>query len=226
MWILSYDWKIEIYEGFLFRPWRLLLFVYALPGIISGIWLLIRLPESPKFYLAINENEKSLEVLRWMFKVNKGNDKTLNVTAIDNQDGMIITQPVGLKATLKSICDQIFPLLKPPHFKYFFACCFMLFGIFVNIGGVALFLPDTLNQLSKSNRNSTTLCEVLSRNTEIEVIGIDEICDDSVDPSTYIDSSYLGLAFFIGYLIVSFVNKKLGRRKISGEKAQIFPMRK
>ena len=38
LWILSYDFKFELYEGYSFRPWRLCLIVYAVPGIIGGRW--------------------------------------------------------------------------------------------------------------------------------------------------------------------------------------------
>lgn len=78
MWILSYDWQFELYNGYLFRPWRLLLILYAIPGIVGGVWLLW-LPESPKFLLSVNRDEEALEIVRWMYRTNKGQK---------NNDGM------------------------------------------------------------------------------------------------------------------------------------------
>lgn len=72
MWILSYDWSFELYSGYFFRPWRLLMLIYALPGIIATLWLL-RFHESPKFLLMKSQENKAVDVLKWINKVNKGN---------------------------------------------------------------------------------------------------------------------------------------------------------
>lgn len=69
--MLSYEWRFELYEGYEFRPWRLLLMVYALPGVISGLWIYF-MPESPKFLLTQNRNEEALDIVRWIYRINKG----------------------------------------------------------------------------------------------------------------------------------------------------------
>lgn len=71
LWILSYDWRYELYEGYEFRPWRLLLLIYAAPGVLGGLWL-YKFPESPKFLLSQSRNDEALEVVRWMYRRNKG----------------------------------------------------------------------------------------------------------------------------------------------------------
>jgi Sugar (and other) transporter len=71
LWILSYDWRYELYDGYEFRPWRLLLLVYAAPGIFGGFWL-YKFPESPKFLLSQNRQDEALEVVQWMHRRNKG----------------------------------------------------------------------------------------------------------------------------------------------------------
>jgi len=50
--------------------------VNLLPGVISCI-MVYYLPESPKFYLSINEDEKAMEVLEKCCRYNKGKDVTL-----------------------------------------------------------------------------------------------------------------------------------------------------
>jgi hypothetical protein len=69
-WLLSYDWKFEIYSGFEFKPWRLCLLVYAIPGVIAMLWVL-RFPESPRFMLSVSRNDEALEGLRWIYRTNK-----------------------------------------------------------------------------------------------------------------------------------------------------------
>ena len=49
--ILPQTWSLPIYEGLIFRPWRLLFLIYAIPGLI-GVICLCFLPESPKFLLS------------------------------------------------------------------------------------------------------------------------------------------------------------------------------
>lgn len=71
LWILSYEWSFELYDGYAFRPWRLLMLIYALPGMVGGTWLYF-MPESPKYLLTQNRNEEALEIVRWMYRTNKG----------------------------------------------------------------------------------------------------------------------------------------------------------
>lgn len=79
-WILSYDWSFELYEGYFFRPWRLLIIIFSLTGIVSAL-LILGVPESPKYYLSQNQNEKALEVMQWMYRVNKKTKSLQNFKA-------------------------------------------------------------------------------------------------------------------------------------------------
>lgn len=72
-WLLSYEWRYELYSGYEFRPWRLLLILFAIPGLVSAIWLFF-LPESPKFLLTQDRNEEALEIVRWMYRKNKNKE--------------------------------------------------------------------------------------------------------------------------------------------------------
>lgn len=81
-WILSYDFSYELYEGYFFRPWRLLILAFIVPGVVSIFWLFLRLKESPRYYMAQNEKEKALDVLKWMHRTNKGSKAELDVDEI------------------------------------------------------------------------------------------------------------------------------------------------
>lgn len=81
-WILSYDFSIELYEGYFFRPWRLLILAFITPGIIGFFWMLLRLKESPRYYLAQNEKAKALKIIRSLHKANKGSKHELEVDEI------------------------------------------------------------------------------------------------------------------------------------------------
>lgn len=73
-WILSYDWSFEVYEGFIFKPWRLLLLTYTIPGILGSLILLLKLRPSPKFLLSVKRDFEALEILRWLYRENKGKE--------------------------------------------------------------------------------------------------------------------------------------------------------
>jgi hypothetical protein len=50
-WILSYDFALNLYGEYLLRPWRILLLLYVIPGIISFLYIIFY-PETPKYYLS------------------------------------------------------------------------------------------------------------------------------------------------------------------------------
>lgn len=60
----------------LMRPWRLLIVMFSLPGLIV-LFFFFYLPESPKFLWSVGESEKSLIILRRMFTMNTGKDESL-----------------------------------------------------------------------------------------------------------------------------------------------------
>lgn len=77
-WLLAYDWKFEIYSGFEFKPWRLCLLVYSIPGVIAMLWVL-RFPESPRFMLSVNRSDEALEGLKWIYRMNKKSLNNFNI---------------------------------------------------------------------------------------------------------------------------------------------------
>ena len=67
--MLSFDWSLNLYGDFLFRPWRVLIIIYVLPGVIGGI-LLYTMPETPKYLLAQGDDKQALEIVQWMWLKN------------------------------------------------------------------------------------------------------------------------------------------------------------
>lgn len=111
--VLQYKWQFELYQGYLFRPWRLLMLIYTLPGIVAGLLLrtqffffqvqliilfsfkglwLIYLPESPKFLLTVRKEDEALEVVKWIYRTNKGksNDDDLKIAKLLSEASEIV----------------------------------------------------------------------------------------------------------------------------------------
>jgi hypothetical protein len=84
LWILEFDWRFELYEGYEFRPWRLLLLLYAAPGILGGLWL-YTFPESPKYLLTQNRNDEALKIVQQMYRSNKGTKDDLKIGKLKSE---------------------------------------------------------------------------------------------------------------------------------------------
>jgi len=68
---------------------------------------------------------------------------------------------------MNSLKQQTLPLLRPPHVIYFAACCFMHFGTFCIAGGMGLFMPQVLNQVSNARLHDSgdlRICQAIQFN--------------------------------------------------------------
>lgn len=85
--------------GTVFTPWRLHVLVCGIPSLIAGVCLL-KFPESPKFTLSQGNQTETIEILKTIYSINTGKDKsTLEVS-------LIICFPI-FYYNLKTITDYI-----------------------------------------------------------------------------------------------------------------------
>ncbi|XP_034655495.1 solute carrier family 22 member 7-like [Drosophila subobscura] len=77
----------RIANDYALTSWRVLVLLNLLPGLfgIVSLWLL---PESPKYYLAVDEQQKAMEALERCCRLNKGRDVTLSSLGVES-----VTQP-------------------------------------------------------------------------------------------------------------------------------------
>lgn len=151
---------------------------------------------------------------------------------------------------VNSIKDQTLPLLKPPYVVYFAACCFLQFGTFWVAGGLNLFLPEILNKLAltrdetegnygvcdvykypkhgseESNESNEEVQEnnflFLLSFSNIKLNFLQKDCDDSISDGVFLDITYLGTVYIIGYVVLSLILRPNRRRVILGEETLIF----
>ncbi|KMY97187.1 uncharacterized protein Dsimw501_GD13704, isoform D [Drosophila simulans] len=111
--------------------WRILLLCNQVPGII-GIIILIFLPESPKYYLSINNQEKAMQVMERICRMNKGKEVTLNSLGVES-----LTQPRLRQPSQKhgSCYETKVLLLNHAKIMWFF------FIIFFSLSGLGFALP-------------------------------------------------------------------------------------
>lgn len=198
---LSYDWSFAVTDTITYKPWRLLFILYTIPGLLAGITFFF-FPETPKFLLSQGREDEALTVLKWLYRINHGagSEDSYKVTALRSEAGEVkLESQSGLMGVLKSMKDQTLPLLKIPYLKYFLVCCVHSASAFTIYGGLGLWFPQIMNQISSDPSDGTEICSVLqqpaSTNTSASLI-----CESSVQQETFIYTAMLG-AFGATYCI-------------------------
>ncbi|XP_034133435.1 synaptic vesicle 2-related protein isoform X1 [Drosophila guanche] len=200
--------NLPIYNNYTFSSWRLLILLNLLPGITAFI-LLYRLPESPKYYLSVNEDDKAMAVLEQCCRLNKGKDVTLASLGVDS-----VTQPRLRGATIKRNClarlwYESLPLLKRPYFRSFFltsAGVFVQFGVSFGLGVWMLRVRHLILQVEETE----TICELMKKHgdTKIEL----PTCDLTF--TNVKDSIYHGVVVLVAFILTSFLLMCIRRRTI------------
>ncbi|XP_050069564.1 synaptic vesicle glycoprotein 2B-like [Anopheles maculipalpis] len=218
-WILSYDWVFVITDSFEFKPWRLLFIVNTLPAFLNGIAFCF-CPESPKFLVSRGRNEEALEILKKVYRLNKGTDSTdgYEVTSLrlDPEDAIARAQngdsSVGL---FRSMVQQTLPIVKLPYLVYFIICCVHNIGAFAIYGGLGLWFPEIMNQVfsQQSTHEDRKVCAILQRNETLPVVVTEfELCDDEVKIETFLYTLLLGVIGCVYALITSAVLGKIDQK--------------
>lgn len=193
---LSYDWSVQITDTITYKPWRLLFILYTLPGLLAGITFFF-FPESPKFLLSQGRDSEALEVLKRFHRINHGagSEGSYEVTTLrPDIDEVKRESKEGLIGVLKSMKDQTIPLLKLPYLKYFFVCCVHSISAFTIYGGLGLWFPQIMNQISSNDSaDGTEICSVLQQKpSEDSSPTLSAVCVDQVQQETFIYTAMLG----------------------------------
>nr|CAD7449620.1 unnamed protein product [Timema bartmani] len=70
--VIPLKWSFDT-PWFPYSSWRLFVALCGVPSLVTCIIMALFLPESPKFYQAIGQDEEALKALRYIYTVNKGN---------------------------------------------------------------------------------------------------------------------------------------------------------
>uniref|UniRef100_A0A4Y0BWF8 Major facilitator superfamily (MFS) profile domain-containing protein n=1 Tax=Anopheles funestus TaxID=62324 RepID=A0A4Y0BWF8_ANOFN len=213
-WILSYDWVFVISDLFEFKPWRLLFIVNTLPAFLNGIAFCF-CPESPKFLVSQGRNEEALEILKKVYKINKGIDNAdgYEVKTLRLDPGDVIAREEsddGIIGLFISVVKQTLPIIKLPSLVYLIVCCIHSIGAFAIYGGLGLWFPDIMNHLFTADATveGQKVCVVLQRN-ETQTIE-DELCNDATE--TFLYTMISGVMNIVQGLVVSLLLGKIDVR--------------
>ncbi|XP_046967602.1 synaptic vesicle glycoprotein 2C-like [Vanessa cardui] len=202
--------------GIVYRPWRLLTLVMALPlGI--GALLLWYFSESPKFLANVGRTDEAVAILKRMYVINGGQSEKYPVEKIYLEEGSK-EHVDGL--TLRSLWEQIAPLFKPPLLKRTLLLYYLTFVVYIANNSFAIILPTIFNVFFTSYASSesgSSFCSLLSDTTNnvtitdssnITVIQEDLDCKDSISDNTIFAGCAHGLSFFVLNALISQCAKK------------------
>ncbi|CAH0399015.1 unnamed protein product [Chilo suppressalis] len=193
------------------NSWRTLMLVYSMPSLITALCLFF-LPESPKFVLSQGDEDKALEILRRIYRINnRGSKEEYQVK------GVIRETEKKEKASMK---DQIVPLFRAPLLKFTIIMTSLL--IFQQVGALLVWLPTVANQFMQMFASDNwedggaptdlTLCQFLG--TEMEVIPDPNEVPCSLNVNAMLIVLSVAALQSMVNLIVSMVVNKVGRRNL------------
>lgn len=76
LFVMPIDWQMSVF-GMNYRTWRLFILFSSMINALAFV-IIAFLPESPKFVLTMGRPEEALEILKTVYRINKGNPKNVN----------------------------------------------------------------------------------------------------------------------------------------------------
>ncbi|XP_039750535.1 organic cation/carnitine transporter 7-like [Pararge aegeria] len=194
-----------------YRPWRLLLQVISIPGIIGVIGMLF-LKESPKFLLSKGQEEKAIDVLRVIYRWNRGlNKDTYPVKSIFLEE---TAMPDSGNATfLRKMWNQTAPLFQPPLLKNSLKLYYILLCAYMTSTGYTMWVPTMTNAyFDGEDRTGKVFCEVASTAASSNDTSTTD-CDSVIKPMTlYAVMCYSGISGTLN-IFLTFIVGPLGKRR-------------
>ncbi|VEN38188.1 unnamed protein product [Callosobruchus maculatus] len=231
--ILPYQWNYNIaFLDINFRPWRLLMIIYATPSLISAILVYI-LPESPKYLLCQGENEEVLRILQKMYRTNTGKDKTqFPVGALTSDESVEGLKHEKNESMLRSMWKQTVPLFRKGYILKTAMVSYLHFAIFLSTSAVIMWYPQILNSMSEYGNivpvNEVTMCKAIlfdGKDYENQIpdnsLGSDitrsiasETCVDTSNEEVFLVSLIIGCVYVVAYTFIGTFINTFGPRRL------------
>lgn len=215
--IINQQWAIYIpVLEIAYKPWRLFLLVCGLPGLLSGLALLL-VPESPKFVSTQGKHKETIAILQFIHKWNGGGGtQQLHISKIiENENHQPATGSIFHK-----IKEQTCLLFGKTFIRTTLIACFIQFVITESASGMYMWFPGIVNRIidwrDKNTNESTTLCNILSVTKTNATISQLTNCHMDLNAGTYTYTFIIEVSYVIGFGVLSLVIKKIGKLAVIG----------
>ncbi|XP_045467519.1 organic cation/carnitine transporter 7-like [Harmonia axyridis] len=217
--ILPLNIHVTIGSWFIISPWRLYLIFLAIPEGILGLWFM-RLPESPKYLLAIGKKHEALDILRKMFALNKGKCpedypvKSLYCPSVANEglDGK--TGCMGKSSRmLRDMRSQMKSLFRTPLLFITFLSCTIMFTNMFGAFGLGLWLPELFvrfKQYVVLHPNETISLDKLVVLTVVK----NKTCDSTFDISVIQNTVAMGMTSLVTSVFCGYISTKVSIKTV------------
>jgi MFS transporter, VNT family, synaptic vesicle glycoprotein 2 len=196
--------------------------ICGLPSVVCGLIVLFFMPESPKFTFLNGDEEKTLNILQKVFKINTGKSiEEFTVKSLVRNEEFQEAYSGKSRNLLQFMWSQTAPLFKHPHLKNTLRACFIQFCIFNTSNGFWTFFPEITNRIaiwtdSSPSHDAATVCQILDETKIIPSlnrtsINPDFICVTKLESSTYGNAYILNVFYVFGWLFLSLIINRVGK---------------
>lgn len=124
------DFEIAIAGRLTIRPWRLLGCLFMLPGFIA-FFLLLNMPESPKFLFMIEDSKQGMAVMNWISLKNTGRPLTDEQVLLmeDYKETSRSRRPDRADHFIHTMLNDAMPLFRKPYVGFYVGICAVMFSL-------------------------------------------------------------------------------------------------
>ncbi|XP_026727135.1 putative transporter svop-1 [Trichoplusia ni] len=207
---LKLDFAVEMsWFSIVYRPWRLLLVVLALPSGLGALAIYF-FCESPKFLFNSGRSKEALDVLRHIHAVNHRNSKEEYTVHSFAQGDYTPRKEMSL---IKAMFEQSAPLFRTPYLWRSLQLFYIVAVVYITNNSFLVWLPYILNLIRITMENGTAngnICSLISRPI-LEVgnattkIATTEVCTGTIEQNVILtliasQSIFAFFNFLISYL--------------------------
>lgn len=177
--VINQDWQFDIpWIGITYKPWRLFFIACSFPNLIA-FFMLIFLPESPKFVLSTQGDEfGAYKILQKIHRMNLFGKCDANSSAFEVFE--MIEEPESIESRkrqllhsqksrfpfLTSVWMQTIPLFRPPYLLSTIILCGIQFSLYAISSGMFMFFADILNRMAINLKDipdaKMPMCDVIN----------------------------------------------------------------
>lgn len=176
----NFEFDIPLFD-IKYKPWRLFIVVCGSFSLLA-FFIMLFMPESPKFVLSQGNKERAYEILKGMNRINNGENAEFDVFEISEETESIENRQRILNSRqnrfplLNSVWIQTAPLFKTPHLYSTVLICVIQFGIYATGNGMYMYFADILNKMASSLDSyidqRISMCDLINLKPPIELFNI------------------------------------------------------